>query len=116
MIGDDDMVITRGIQVPKEMKELSCAALVAGIVEAVMDGSGFVSRRLISLLFFARSGAEWVDVEVHSPRELRLILYRLHNIQDGQSYSLNWTKACWNEKLLYPLQRQSRSRRGIYWN
>ncbi|GAA5846487.1 hypothetical protein JCM5353_008015 [Sporobolomyces roseus] len=44
MIGDDDMVITRGIQVPKEMKELSCAALVAGIVEAVMDGSGFPAR------------------------------------------------------------------------
>ncbi|GAA5940686.1 TRAPP subunit TRS31 [Sporobolomyces koalae] len=44
MIGDDDMVVTRGIQVPKEMKELSCAALVAGIVEAVMDGTGFPAR------------------------------------------------------------------------
>lgn len=43
MIGDDDMVITRGVEVPKEMSDLSCAALVAGIVEAVMDGAGFVS-------------------------------------------------------------------------
>lgn len=43
MIGDDDMVITRGVEVPKEMSELSCGALVAGIVEAVMDGAGFVS-------------------------------------------------------------------------
>ncbi|GAA6011216.1 hypothetical protein JCM11491_006760 [Sporobolomyces phaffii] len=44
MIGDDDMVVTRGIHVPKEMKELSCSALVAGIVEAVMDGAGFPAR------------------------------------------------------------------------
>ncbi|GAA5979922.1 hypothetical protein JCM21900_003439 [Sporobolomyces salmonicolor] len=44
MIGDDDMIITRGVEVPKEMHELSCGALVAGIVEAVMDGAGFVSR------------------------------------------------------------------------
>lgn len=43
MIGDDDMVITRAVEVPKEMSELSCGALVAGIVEAVMDGAGFVS-------------------------------------------------------------------------
>ena len=47
MIGDNDMVLTRGIEVPKEMSELSCGALVAGIVEAVMDGAGFV--RLHSL-------------------------------------------------------------------
>lgn len=45
MIGDDDMVITRAIQVPKEMSDLSCGALVAGIVEAVLDGAGFVSCR-----------------------------------------------------------------------
>ncbi|BGP26592.1 TRAPP complex subunit Trs31 [Rhodotorula toruloides] len=44
MIGDDDMIITRGIEVPKEMKDLSCGALVAGIVEAVMDGAGFPAR------------------------------------------------------------------------
>lgn len=44
MIGDDDMLITKGIEVPKEMSELSCGALVAGIVEAVLDGAGFVGR------------------------------------------------------------------------
>ncbi|ORY88962.1 NO signaling/Golgi transport ligand-binding domain-containing protein [Leucosporidium creatinivorum] len=44
MIGDDDMVVTRGVEVPKEMSELSCGALVAGIVEAVMDGAGFPAR------------------------------------------------------------------------
>lgn len=45
MIGDDDMVITRAVQVPKDMSDLSCGALVAGIVEAVLDGAGFVSGR-----------------------------------------------------------------------
>lgn len=44
MIGDDEMVLSRSVEVPKEMKELSCGALVAGIVEGVMDGAGFVSR------------------------------------------------------------------------
>ncbi|SGY61415.1 BQ5605_C007g04555 [Microbotryum silenes-dioicae] len=44
MIGDNDMVLTRNIEVPKEMSELSCAALVAGIIEAVLDGAGFPSR------------------------------------------------------------------------
>ncbi|KAK4052347.1 Trafficking protein particle complex subunit 31 [Microbotryomycetes sp. JL201] len=44
MIGDDDMVITRNVEVPKEMSELSCGALVAGIIEAVLDGAGFPSR------------------------------------------------------------------------
>lgn len=44
MIGDDDMVITRAVQVPKDMSDLSCGALVAGIVEAVLDGAGFPAR------------------------------------------------------------------------
>ncbi|GAA5836953.1 hypothetical protein JCM3766R1_006489 [Sporobolomyces carnicolor] len=44
MIGDDDMVVTRSIVVPKDMNELSCAAFVAGIVEAAMDQTGFPSR------------------------------------------------------------------------
>ncbi|GAA5897384.1 TRAPP subunit TRS31 [Sporobolomyces salmoneus] len=44
MIGDDEMLLTKNVMVPKEMKELSCAALVAGIVEGVMDGSGFPAR------------------------------------------------------------------------
>lgn len=50
MIGDDDMIITRGVEVPKEMSDLSCGALVAGIVEAVLDGTGFVSRRSLRVL------------------------------------------------------------------
>lgn len=42
MLGDNEMVLTKGVEVPKEMSELSCGALVAGIIEAVMDGAGFV--------------------------------------------------------------------------
>ena len=57
MIGDNDMILTRGIEVPKEMSELSCGALMAGIVEAVMDGAGFVRRHATShsRLFLASS-------------------------------------------------------------
>jgi len=44
MIGDDDMLVTRSVVVPHDMKELSCGAIVAGIVEGVMDGAGFVSN------------------------------------------------------------------------
>lgn len=45
MIGDDDPVLDKGVQIPKEMSSLSTNALLAGIVEAVMDGLGFVSHR-----------------------------------------------------------------------
>lgn len=44
MIADNDPVLTRSIEIPKEMSSLSCMAIVAGIVEAVMDGWGFPSR------------------------------------------------------------------------
>lgn len=50
MIGDNDMMITKGVEVPKEMSELSCGALVAGIMEAILDGAGFVS--FLFLFFF----------------------------------------------------------------
>lgn len=43
MIGDDEPVLDRGIQVPKDMAQLNTNALLAGVVEAVMDGLGFVS-------------------------------------------------------------------------
>ena len=42
MIADNDPVLTRGVEVPREMSSLSCMALVAGVVEAIMDGWGFV--------------------------------------------------------------------------
>lgn len=47
MIGDDEPVLDRGVHVPKEMSTLSTNALLAGLVEAVMDGLGFVSAMLL---------------------------------------------------------------------
>lgn len=49
MIIDNDPPITRNISVPRDMSSLSCSSFTAGIVEAVLDGLGFV--RLISLLY-----------------------------------------------------------------
>lgn len=42
MIIDNDPPITRYISIPRDMSQLSCSALTAGIVEAVLDGLGFV--------------------------------------------------------------------------
>jgi hypothetical protein len=43
MLIDNDPSITRYISIPRDMSSLSCSALTAGIVEAVLDGLGFVS-------------------------------------------------------------------------
>jgi trafficking protein particle complex subunit 5 len=43
MIIDNDPIITRNISVPRDMSQLSCSSFTAGIVEAVLDGLGFVS-------------------------------------------------------------------------
>jgi len=48
MIIDNDPPITRHISVPRDMSQLSCSALTAGIVEAVLDGLGFVSTHSYS--------------------------------------------------------------------
>jgi Transport protein particle (TRAPP) component len=50
MIIDNDPPITRHISIPRDMAQLSCSALTAGIVEAVLDGLGFVRRLLSSFL------------------------------------------------------------------
>jgi len=44
MIIDNDPPITRNISIPRDMSQLSCSALTAGIVEAVLDGLGFPAR------------------------------------------------------------------------
>ncbi|KAH8120680.1 TRAPP complex subunit trs31 [Phellopilus nigrolimitatus] len=44
MIIDNDPPITRYISIPKDMNQLSCSSLTAGIVEAVLDGLGFPAR------------------------------------------------------------------------
>ncbi|KAG5517988.1 hypothetical protein PMAC_000443 [Pneumocystis sp. 'macacae'] len=44
MIIDNEPIVNKYISVPKEMAHLNCAAFVAGIVEAIMDGSRFPSK------------------------------------------------------------------------
>ncbi|KAA8910423.1 NO signaling/Golgi transport ligand-binding domain-containing protein [Sphaerosporella brunnea] len=44
MLIDHDPVVNSHISVPKEMSQLNCAAFVAGIIEAVLDGSLFPCR------------------------------------------------------------------------
>lgn len=44
MISDNDLVLTKSVAVPPEMNQLSCGAVMAGIVEAALDGLGFVRR------------------------------------------------------------------------
>lgn len=46
MIIDNDPPIERHISVPRDMSQLSCSSFTAGIVEAVLDGLGFVSSDL----------------------------------------------------------------------
>lgn len=43
MIIDNDPLIERHISVPRDLSTLSCSSFTAGIVEAVLDGLGFVS-------------------------------------------------------------------------
>ncbi|EJD55216.1 TRAPP I complex [Auricularia subglabra TFB-10046 SS5] len=44
MIIDNDPPITRFISIPRDMNQLSCSAITAGMVEAVLDGLGFPAR------------------------------------------------------------------------
>jgi hypothetical protein len=44
MLIDHDPVVSSYISVPREMSQLNCAAFVAGIIEAVLDGSQFPAR------------------------------------------------------------------------
>ena len=53
MIIDNDPPSTRFISVPKDISQLSCSSLTAGIVEAVLDGLGFVSTPTSQSPFFA---------------------------------------------------------------
>lgn len=43
MIIDNDPLLERHISVPRDLSTLSCSSFTAGIVEAVLDGLGFVS-------------------------------------------------------------------------
>ncbi|KAJ3332949.1 TRAPP subunit trs31 [Blyttiomyces sp. JEL0837] len=44
MITDNDPVVNRYISTPRELSSLNAGAFVAGVVEAILDGSHFPSR------------------------------------------------------------------------
>lgn len=44
MIIDNAPLVNQFISVPREMSQLNCAAFVAGIIEAVLDGSLFTAQ------------------------------------------------------------------------
>lgn len=43
MINDDDLMVNKFISVPREISQFNAGAFVAGIVEAMLDASGFVT-------------------------------------------------------------------------
>lgn len=55
MIIDNEPLIERHISVPRDMSQLSCSSFTAGIVEAVLDGLGFVSRVSVSVFWLLRT-------------------------------------------------------------
>jgi len=44
MISDRDMIVNKFVSLPKELESLNCAAFVAGIVEAVLNGAHFPAQ------------------------------------------------------------------------
>lgn len=71
MIIDNDPAITRHISVPRDMGALNCSAITAGMVEAVLDGLGFV--RLLSS-WFQRSSS-WLISDRYSPHASQRIRF-----------------------------------------
>lgn len=47
MITDHEPIVNKFISVPKDFSQLNCAAFLAGIVEAILDGSQFVGFKCI---------------------------------------------------------------------
>jgi len=74
MIIDNDPPIERNISVPRDLGGLSCSSFTAGIVEAILDGLGFVRHRFVPpvnhpQLLAARAGHSARDA--HSPASLQ---------------------------------------------
>lgn len=65
MIIDNNPLVNQFISVPREMSQLNCAAFVAGIIEAVVDGS----------LFTADVTAHTVETETYPQRTVFLVKF-----------------------------------------
>lgn len=66
MIIDNDPLLERHISVPRDFSTLSCSSFAAGIVEAVLDGLGFVSLVVFPLAPFSSLAARQSHRPQHS--------------------------------------------------
>ncbi|KAJ1516577.1 hypothetical protein HMI55_001926, partial [Coelomomyces lativittatus] len=44
MISDNDLLVNKFVSIPKDLSQLNTGAYVAGLIEAILDGSGFPAR------------------------------------------------------------------------
>jgi len=66
MIIDNDPLLERHISVPRDLSTLSCSSFTAGIVEAVLDGLGFVGLLVFPLAPFSSLAARPSNSPQHS--------------------------------------------------
>lgn len=92
MIIDNDPIITRNISVPRDMSQLSCSSFTAGIVEAVLDGLGFVRHSFISFIL-ARSLTD--GIRYSSLLVSRHTIHRMIYIPLGLPFSSSSRRASW---------------------
>jgi len=95
MIIDNDPPITRHISVPRDMSQLSCSALTAGIVEAVLDGLGFVSTPILLLVTSIEAPHGFASLSQHALRPTR---YRQISIRNARPSSSSSTNPSWSAK------------------
>jgi hypothetical protein len=48
MITDNELMVNKFISVPKDFSQLNCGAFVAGMIEAILEGSQFVCTFIVS--------------------------------------------------------------------
>lgn len=115
MVGDDEPVLDRGVNVPKEMSSLNTNALLAGLVEAVMDGLGFVSLAFLAAVeTVAQVCLDKAKlVSRHDTRHLESlhILCRASNIPVGLCYSSSSIRRSWKGRRPWLLSSSDLHRR-----
>ena len=52
MISDYDLFVNKYVSVPRDMGQLNCAALIAGIVKGALMGAGCPARQMPIPIFF----------------------------------------------------------------
>lgn len=79
MIIDNDPPIERYISVPRDMSQLSCSSFTAGIVEAVLDGLGFVRLSMYPILTHSHTP---LACSRHGPQHSQYAIPLSHHYSD----------------------------------